>query len=94
MKRDDRIRDELLAIRGFGEWSADYVLSRGFGRPDVLPAGDVGLQRVVGHYFARGQRLTAAQLKRKLAPFKPFRGLAAYYFAVHWRLRRPDGETT
>jgi DNA-3-methyladenine glycosylase II len=87
-KREDHIREELLAIRGFGEWSADYMLSRGFGRPDALPAGDVGLQRVLGHYFAHGRRLTAAQLKRKLAPFKPFRGLAAYYLAVHWRLRR------
>lgn len=93
LKREDRIREELLAIRGFGEWSVDYMLSRGFGRPDVLPAADVGLQRVLGHYFARGRRLTAAQLKRKLAPFKPFRGLAAYYFAVHWRLRRSKEET-
>jgi 3-methyladenine DNA glycosylase/8-oxoguanine DNA glycosylase len=29
LKCDDRIREELLAIRGFGEWSVDYMLSRG-----------------------------------------------------------------
>jgi DNA-3-methyladenine glycosylase II len=92
LKDDDRIREELLGVRGFGEWSADYMLSRGFGRPDALPTGDVGLQRVLGHYFMHGRRLTAAQLERKLAPFKPFRGLAAYYLAVHWRLRRSTGE--
>jgi hypothetical protein len=28
-------------------------------------------------------------MDRALAAFKPFRGLAAYYLAVHWRLRRP-----
>jgi hypothetical protein len=27
-------------------------------------------------------------LERRLAPFKPFRGIAAYYLAVHWRLCR------
>jgi hypothetical protein len=36
----------------------------------------------------RGRRLSPGQLERALTPFKPFRGLAAYYLAVHWRLRR------
>ncbi len=86
---DARIREKLLAMRGLGEWSVQYILSRGFGRPDALPSEDTGLRRVIGHYFARGRQLTPAQLERALAPFKPFRGLAAYYLAVHWRLCRP-----
>jgi len=85
---DQRIRDALMSNRGFGEWSAQYILGRGFGRPDCLPSGDVGLRRVVGHYVAGGRRLTAMELEQALAPFKPFRGLAAFYLAVHWRLRR------
>lgn len=85
---DSRIRAALLCNRGFGEWSVQYILTRGFGRPDCLPAGDVGLRRVVGAYLARGRRLTAAQLERALSPFRPFRSLAAFYLAVHWRLRR------
>jgi DNA-3-methyladenine glycosylase II len=85
---DSRIREVLLGNRGFGEWSVQYILARGFGRPDCLPAGDVGLRRVVGAYLARGRRLTAAQLERALSPFRPFRSLAAFYLAVHWRLRR------
>ena len=84
---DSRVREELLALRGFGEWSVQYVLARGFGRPDALPLEDVGLRRVAGNYFARGQTLTPGQLERALAVCKPFRGLAAYYLAVHWRLR-------
>lgn len=85
---DARIRKELLSTRGFGNWSVDYILSRGFGRPDALPSDDIGLRRVVGHYVARGRMLTPNQMERALAAFKPFRGLAAYYLAVHWRLRR------
>jgi DNA-3-methyladenine glycosylase II len=83
-----RIREELLATRGFGDWSVQYILARGFGRSDALPSQDVGLRRVVGHYLARGQRLTPSGLERALTPFKPFRSLAAYYLSVHWRLRR------
>lgn len=85
---DFQIRQALLRSRGFGEWSVEYILTRGFGRPDCLPAGDVGLRRVVGAYFKGGRCLTATQLERGLSPFSPFRSLAAFYLAVHWRLRR------
>ncbi len=84
---DQAIREKLIRIPGFGKWSADYILARGYGRVDALPSDDVGLQRAVSHYFAHDKRLTAAKLERRLAPFRPFRALAAYYLAVHWRLR-------
>jgi 3-methyladenine DNA glycosylase/8-oxoguanine DNA glycosylase len=84
---DAQVREALLGNRGFGDWSVQYILNRGIGRPDCLPSGDVGLRRVVGDYFA-GRRLTAAELEAAMAPFTPYRGLAAYYLAVHWRLRR------
>ncbi len=85
---NEHIRDTLLNRRGFGAWSVDYILARGLGRSDCLPTGDVGLQRVVGSYLAQGRRLTAVQLEEALSPFRPFRALAAFYLAVHWRLRR------
>lgn len=85
---DQRITQDLLRNRGFGEWSVQYILARGFGRTDSLPSGDVGLRRVVGYYVASGRRLTATELEDALARFKPFRALAAFYFAVHWRLCR------
>jgi DNA-3-methyladenine glycosylase II len=85
---DQRIYEQLLAIRGFGKWSVQYMLARGFGRADVLPSDDVGLQRAISHFVANDRILDATQLERALAPFKPFRALAAYYLAVHWRLHR------
>ncbi len=91
---DLRIYEQLLAIRGFGKWSAQYMLARGFGRADVLPSDDVGLQRAISHYVANGKSLNATQLERALAPFKPYRALAAYYIAVHWRLHRLQRATT
>ena len=84
---DHRIRETLLSTRGFGEWSAQNILMHGFGRQDCLPSGDAGLQRVLGQYFAAGRRLTATQLEQALSRLRPFRGLAAFYLAVHWRLR-------
>jgi DNA-3-methyladenine glycosylase II len=89
---DQQISRTLMSNRGFGKWSTQYILARGFGRPDSLPSGDVGLRRVVGHYFASGRRLTSTELERALLPFQPFRGLAAFYLSVHWRLCRAGNE--
>lgn len=35
----------LRQFRGIGRWSAEYILLRVLGHPDVLPAGDAALQR-------------------------------------------------
>ena len=36
--------DRLVAVRGIGEWTANYVAMRVLGNPDVLPTGDVALR--------------------------------------------------
>ena len=77
----------LMDQRGFGDWSAQYILARGLGRPDWLPSGDTGLRGAVGKLLARGRRLSPRQLERALSPFAPFRGLAAFYLSVAARLR-------
>src|SRR6185437_10739703 len=45
------ILDRLLALRGIGRWTAEYVLLRGYGYPDALPAGDAGLRRQIARYY-------------------------------------------
>ncbi|HYP44142.1 MAG TPA: AlkA N-terminal domain-containing protein [Propionibacteriaceae bacterium] len=38
-------RRDLLALRGIGPWTADYVLMRGLHHPDVLLASDLVIKR-------------------------------------------------
>ena len=38
-------RHQLLAIKGIGPWTADYISMRGLGNPDVMLLGDVGVAR-------------------------------------------------
>jgi len=82
---DEEVRSRLLRVRGLGPWSAEYVLVRGLGRPDRVPAHDLGIRSVVGDYLGRGERLSATGTRRKLSPFRPYRGLAAYYLLAHDR---------
>lgn len=78
----------LLTQRGFGEWSTQYLLLRGLGHADCLPASDTGLRRSVGKLLARGQRIGVKRLQEVLAPFAPFRGLAAFYLSVAARVAK------
>ena len=86
-KTTAEVHAHLIDHRGFGDWSAQYILARGLGRPDCLPSDDTGLRRVVGKYLARGRHLSPRQLERALSPFAPFRGLAAFYLSVAARLQ-------
>lgn len=83
----EEARDRLIALRGFGPWSADYVLIRGLARPDAVPVDDLGIRTVVGRALGDGERPPAARVAELLAPFAPFRGVAAFYLLVADRLR-------
>jgi DNA-3-methyladenine glycosylase II len=83
---DDEVRSTISEIRGFGRWSADYILIRGLGRPDAVPVDDLAVRTTVGKYLGKGSRLTAEQVEQRLRPFAPFRGIAVFYLLVHHRL--------
>ena len=82
----DQAREEIMDPRGFGRWSADYILIRGLARPDCIPVDDLGIQHVVGKYLGNGPRATSKEVAEKLKPFRPYRGLLAFYFLAAHRL--------
>jgi DNA-3-methyladenine glycosylase II len=44
---------EIMALRGFGRWSAEMLAIFGFGHSDIWPEGDAGVQRVMRRLFPR-----------------------------------------
>jgi DNA-3-methyladenine glycosylase II len=83
----DKAREILMNLRGFGRWSADYVLVRGLARTDSVPSDDLGIRDVIGRYLGSGHRLTAEEANEKLEPFRPYRGLLAFYLLVAHRMK-------
>jgi DNA-3-methyladenine glycosylase II len=83
---DDQARETIMNLKGFGRWSADYILIRGLARPDCVPADDLGIRKVVGEYLGNGQQATSSEVVDKLEPFRPFRGLLAFYLLAKHRL--------
>ena len=65
---------KLKAIKGIGDWTAQYVAMRALRQPDAFPAADLGLLKAAS---GAGQRLTPAQLKARAESWRPFRAYAA-----------------
>jgi DNA-3-methyladenine glycosylase II len=83
---DDDLIKLLRGYRGVGEWTAEYILVRGLGRMDVVPASDLGVRRVVGHYLADSEDLSPQDVRDLLEPWTPWRGLTAFYMLAHYRM--------
>jgi AraC family transcriptional regulator of adaptative response / DNA-3-methyladenine glycosylase II len=71
----------LRAIRGVGEWTAQYIALRALRAPDAFPASDVGLLR--GAAGIDGVRPSPADLARRAEPWRPWRAYAAQHLWTH-----------
>jgi len=69
----------LLALRGCGTWTVQYVLMRGLGFADCVPLGDAGLTLALQRTFGLEERPDADATARLMAPFAPHRSLATFH---------------
>ena len=76
---DDEIKARLVAMRGLGEWTADWFLARHLARPQAWPAGDLGLRKAVGAFYGDGEMPTIEEVRVLGARFAPFQNLTAHY---------------
>lgn len=69
----DEFRQRLTAVKGIGDWTAEYVLMRAIKHPDALPASDLGLIKAL----SPGTRVTPAALTARAESWRPWRSYAA-----------------
>jgi DNA-3-methyladenine glycosylase II len=82
---DDEVRARLTALPGLGEWTADWFLARCLARPDVWPAGDLGLRKAVGRFVLGGSIASVEETHAVGERFAPHRNLAAHYLLTGMR---------
>jgi DNA-3-methyladenine glycosylase II len=79
---DADVKASLSAVRGLGEWTADWFLARHLGRPEAWPAGDLALRKAVAAFYPGETDVRAAGDR-----FRPFQNLTAHYLLT--ALRHP-----
>src|SRR5262245_18146135 len=85
---DDDVIARLTELRGLGRWTAEWFLARGLGRPDVCPAGDLGVRRAVEALCFRGRSCDPARVRRRALAWRPYRSLAVHYLLAGLRRAR------
>jgi DNA-3-methyladenine glycosylase II len=86
---DDEVKATLTAIRGLGEWTADWFLARHLARPRAWPAGDLGLVKAVSAFYFGSRKLSIAEVREAGARFDPFQNLTAHYLLTGYRTAPP-----
>jgi 3-methyladenine DNA glycosylase/8-oxoguanine DNA glycosylase len=78
----ERAWRRLRAIPGIGAWTMEMLALHGQGRYDQVPAGDVGLLKLVGRLLSGGDpyaRADEAEVRAFFAPYGEWAGLAAVH---------------
>jgi DNA-3-methyladenine glycosylase II len=78
---DREVKEELVAVKGIGPWTADMFLMFSLGRPDIFPMEDLGIKK--GFEKAMGKKWDKVKSpKFAEANWKPWRTVASWYL---WR---------
>jgi DNA-3-methyladenine glycosylase II len=70
---DETVKSRLVALRGIGEWTAEWFLARHLARPRAWPVGDIGLRQALAHFYGDSDERAARPR------FQPFENLSAHY---------------
>ncbi len=84
LKEEDsaNIKKILMAIRGIGAWTADYVLMKCFHNPTSFPIADVGLHNALKVQLALDRKPTIDELKEFEVLWQGWQAYATFYL---WR---------
>ncbi len=81
-----RAERTLLAIRGLGPWSVNYLMMRSLGFADCVPLGDTGVTSGLHALLKLDERPDIDATKRLMSVFSPYRSLATAHL---WQFNQP-----
>ena len=76
---DEEVIEEIVAVRGFGRWSAEMFLTFHLERPDVISGGDLGIRRSIQLNCGLDELPSPQQVEEISQRWRPHRSLAAIY---------------
>ena len=79
---DERVLEQLTAVKGIGTWTAEIYLMFRLQRPDIFPVDDLGLVKAAQRLYGLRQRPTRMKLLKMAEAWRPYRSVAAWYL---WR---------
>ncbi len=78
----EEAKEELMKIKGIGNWTANYALLRTFRYPNAIPLGDAGISNAVKKLLKLDRKPTNDEV---IKFFKKYRGWEAYATLYLWK---------
>ncbi len=76
---DEQAIEEIVAVRGLGQWTAEMFLLFHLERPDVLSGGDLGIRKAIQIEYGLDEMPAPQQVLEIGEPWRPHRSLASLY---------------
>lgn len=76
---DEEVIEEIVAVRGLGQWTAEMFLLFHLERPDVLSGGDLGIRKAIQIEYGLGEMPPPKRVIEIGEPWRPHRSLASLY---------------
>jgi DNA-3-methyladenine glycosylase II len=84
---DEDVIERLIAVKGFGRWTAEMFLMFRLHRPDVLPTGDLGIVNAIQRLYRLRKRPDAKRMLKIGEAWRPYRSVASWYL---WQTLRNE----
>ena len=76
---DEEIREQLIVIKGIGQWTIDMFMMFTLCKTDILPVGDLGIKKAFKELYNLKELPSEEFMKEKALPWKPYRTIACCY---------------
>ena len=84
---DEDVVERLIAVKGFGRWTAEMFLMFRLHRPDVLPVGDLGILKAIQRLYRLRKRPKPERVRKIGEAWRPYRSVACWYL---WQTLRNE----
>jgi DNA-3-methyladenine glycosylase II len=84
-KSKEQVREELIKIKGIGNWTIDVYLLFSLQSPDVIPLGDIAVVNTIKELYGCK---TQEEIKLVSENWQPYRSMATFFLWHHYLEKR------
>ena len=76
---EQEIKNQLIAIKGIGQWTIDMFMMFTLCKSDILPVGDLGIKKAFQKLYNLKELPSESFMESKSLKWKPYRTIACCY---------------
>lgn len=89
-KSAKEIREELIKIKGIGNWTIDVYLMFCLQKPDIIPLGDIAVVNTIKELLAIEDKVLMQSYVEKWSPYKSMATFLLWHYYLQKRNRKID----